>query len=189
MISREQMKMFFVQWNKVSAKMKAKYKVATDEEARRRWMRECVGIDSLKTCGSGRTFDKLMLKTASEAEDYVQAAKHEVAITETQKWMLDSQLKQLTQITGTEYTWAYAGGIFKHLKLPPSPMDCTFEDANNIFMMLDTHRRKLMDGCGREPRVPKKFNAYVEFWRSGSGRLDCAEEFKTGKKIGVLIVR
>jgi len=63
--------------------------------------------------------------------------------------LIGEQLLMLTEITGEDKSWEYVRGILKSQCLPESWEDIPEDRLREVFMMLDTHRRRLLKKSGR----------------------------------------
>ena len=67
-----------------------------------------------------------------------------MAVAKHWRWFMESLIRQLGEITRQPVPWEYVQGIFAHLRLPATWLDIPEADLENVWKMLDTHRRRIL---------------------------------------------
>jgi hypothetical protein len=147
MATKNQRIAFFNLWSGAKREVRILVGAADDESARHAWIHRHTGYtDSINAVKPGADFGRLMLETALIADDYEAVSKWSVDEANRWSYLIGEQLRQLGGITGEAKPWAYACGIFAHLRLPASWEDIPEDRLAEVFKMLDTHRA---DSSGR----------------------------------------
>lgn len=125
---------------------------AAQEEYRKRILREECGVASLKLVTRCAALDKLMMRLAIDAEDYALAARFEAGGERRLARLVESCATQVMQLSGRAdsdaldyvlaivrqagYTIVQRDGLYW--------LDLGDGEIARLFMMLDTHRRRLL---------------------------------------------
>lgn len=141
--------LFFAYWNEAC---RAQGWDVKNDTFRREYIRQVVGVPSLKSVRPGVQMNKLLAAVAVDANDWDNAIRFESAELKTWRWMLQAMLRQLGELTGRTFSWDYAQAVVEHMKLPPKLEDCPPDTARTVFQALDTYRRRILKplrhGCG-----------------------------------------
>lgn len=142
---------FFRLWGRAKASICEGYGLnpyIKEEEraARHKWIASNGGprSGSINAVRAGKAYARLMLRTAVAAEDFTAAAYWEQDLARRWAWFMGALVRQLGEIAREPKPWAYVQGIFAHLHLPPRWEDIPEAELEHIWMMLDTHRRRLL---------------------------------------------
>ena len=150
MATKNQRIAFFKLWKGARREVMAQTGAEDEESARHAWIRRHTGYtDSINAVRPGADFGRLMLETALVADDYEAVAKWSMDTANRWRHLIGEQLLMLTEITGEAKSWEYVRGILKSQNLPESWEDIPEDRLREVFMMLDTHRRRLLKKSGR----------------------------------------
>ena len=127
-----------------------------DKAAREDWRHAILfqeaGVTSLTAVRPGADLDKLLKRLAAEAGDYARAAHLEAAGADRIRARCDDCLRQIAEILGAVYTPAdrdaYLARVTGRAYQGRAWLDIPERDLDRIFMMLDTHRRRLLRQAG-----------------------------------------
>jgi len=129
-----------------------------DRAASDRWRRQLIfaetGRRSLTQVSRTRGFDRLLQRVCIEAGHCERAADVEMSAMRRIRARCEDCLRQICEIearTDLETTlarWHYIGGILKHAYQGRDWPDVPEDDLEQIFRMLDTHRRRLLRRAG-----------------------------------------
>lgn len=123
------------------------------EEYRHSAMQEEAGVDSIKKLTRTKDFDAIMRRFLLDAGDYEGAFKFSIGEENRMAAMIGACIAQLMEISHSEPdAWgAYLGGLLRKAQIPfrEEPgrfwMDVSRASARSVFIMLDTHRKRLID--------------------------------------------
>lgn len=133
------------------------------------------GLPSLGSVRPGADLDKLLLRLATEAGDYARAAHLEAAGAERIRFRCADCARQICEIDGRagletdEERWRYVAGVAAQAYRGRAWLDILEDDMQRVFMMLDSHRRRLLKRAG---------------WRGGRAHPDEPLGFVLGRRFG-----
>jgi hypothetical protein len=150
-----------------------------ERDGRHRWIRQHTAgrTEDINAVRPGNEFSRLMLQTALAAGDYREAAYWELDVAKRWRWFMENLVRQLGEIARKPAAWEYVQGIFAHLRLPASWQDIPEGDLENVWKMLDTHRRRLLtrdhgwQGLRKSDRDPLGFFAEASYVHNADGEL------------------
>jgi len=133
-----------------------------DAEARDAWRHGVIlqetGRGSLAEVERGAEFDRLLKRLSVEAGDFARAADMEAAEAGRIRARCEDCLRQICEIDGpdphasatapTAARWAYVGRLAARAFGGRAWDDIPERDLARVFMMLDTHRRRLLRRAG-----------------------------------------
>ena len=132
-------------------------------------MREECGLESIKDANNTTDFDSLMYRLAVDGYDSKSAFYYASALERRYTHMIDVCLRQIAQIEGITNTndkiqydaIQYLSGIIKqagyqiHCEGADYWLDLSTQQLKSLFLMLDTHRRRLLK------KSPTRINTYA----------------------------
>jgi hypothetical protein len=160
------------------------------EVYRKSVMREECGKDSMKLLNRTTDFEKIMVRLAEDAGDYVNAVRFAVGGDEKRTaWLIEQCARQIMEINKATHNapdWGdaldYVMNILHNSGIMPKAtgagdwwMDVPATLARKVLAMLDTHRRRLLRKA--ETGVGLVFNPKLSYQRK-NGFL-CVEVFET----------
>ncbi len=138
------------------------------DEYRKRVMREECGVTSVKQLNRTHDFDAVMRRFAEDFGDYAMASKFAVADIHRMSVLIRICCEQVLQLkgcpAGSTAARDYIAGVIgqSHIHCGTDPHDPSYwldispESLRSVFVMLDTHRRRLLRRLceGLEPFLP-----------------------------------
>lgn len=124
------------------------------EQYRLAVMVETTGKKSLRDLNRTNDFDAVLRRFSADSGDYQMAAAASIQDEKRIGYLIKVVCIQLMQLKGGDVASArdYLGGILEQARIPNGRnldddsywLDLTFSQAHKVFMMLDTHRRRLL---------------------------------------------
>ena len=143
-------------------------------EARDKYRHEIIlkttGRKSLTEVNRCGEYERLMGELAIDAGDYAEASRWAVSEERRTKFMISACARQIGEIDGVPKGWEYCRRIFAQARLPEDWADIPGDKLESVFMMLDTHRRRLLKRSWgeRDPeKHPLKFVSNRTYFWSG----------------------
>ena len=148
------------------------------EPYRKKLMMELCGVEHMAQLNRTAHYDKLMLRLAIDGEDYELAARYSIGDERRLAKMVEVTAMQLLQCQGTDMATAaiYVAGIVKQAGFPVRQdgptywLDLSAGQIHSLFIMLDTHRRRLLTRAGWDRRL--KFNMGSFYGRHPDGTIE-----------------
>ena len=148
LLTKPQQAAFWRLWQRALTECLPQATTAQATALRRDTISRVCGVDSLRLVHPTRHYAALMCEIAQMANDYQAAA----------YWVQDKErrtahqvvacARQIGEIVQSPRGWDYCRGVFKQANLPESWEDVTANALSGVFMMLDTHRRRLLRRAG-----------------------------------------
>ena len=125
---------------------------AEKESYRKQVLREEAHVTSLKLVNRTTDYDKIMARLKSDAGEDAAAIEYAMGTDYRIQAMIKVSASQIMQLTGESESKAavYVAGVAEQAKIPVSVTgDLVFIDvprhrAKSVFLMLETHRRRLL---------------------------------------------
>lgn len=126
------------------------------DEYRKRVMREECGVTSVKQLNRTHDFDAVMRRFAEDVGDYAMASKYAVADVHRMSVLVRICCEQVLQLkgcpAGSTAARDYLAGVIgqAHIQCGTDPHDPSYwldispDSLRAVFVMLDTHRRRLL---------------------------------------------
>lgn len=145
------------------------------EEYRKAAMLEACGKEHLRELNRTTDFDKVMAKYTADSGDWQAASKYAIGDTYRLAVMVKiccSQVMQLKGIpVGSDAAQKYLAGILRQSRISCGRsadnssfwMDVPKASLASVFMMLDTHRRRLLAGYSSVGGLLKSFDASIVY--------------------------
>lgn len=123
---------------------------------RKRVMKEVCNVTSTKQLNRTGDFDAIMTRFAEDVDDYAMASKYAVADIHRMSVLIRICCEQVLQLkgcpAGSTAARDYLAGVIgqSHIKCGTDPRDPSYwldispESLRSVFVMLDTHRRRLL---------------------------------------------
>ena len=158
------------------------YDVEAQTDFRRSVLHTATGKRSLKDIGRGSDFEHVMAQCAVEAGDFERAGHFAVAAGRRIQERCEDCLRQICEIQGCDAgetaarRWEYVAGVIDQAYRRTAWEDIGEDQFAKVFMMLDTHRRRMLKAAGwiggrERPDQPLAFERGRTFARSLSGRV------------------
>lgn len=156
-------------------------RVAQEAYRKELLQRATAGCDSLKLVGRGAPYDRLMVAVAQDAQDVETAIYMATATERRMRDMASDCLRQIAEIDGRHdlptdaERWEYLGYVMHHAFGHWDWQDIPAECIEKVFMMMDSHRRRLLDRAGwrgvRKDARPLAYAFGRRYRRSGNSVL------------------
>ncbi len=159
---------------------------------RHRVMEEACGKTSLKLLNRTTDYDAVMLRFCLDADDYERAAHYSIGQEGRLIALVEAAAKQLMQCQGVDdnAATAYVAGIIEQAGYRVTRegnthlIDLSSAQLSNLFRMLDTHRRRLIERSGIRPG---RFSPAAAYRRDDAGTITITADLATPE--GVFRVR
>lgn len=153
------------------------------DEYRKRVMREECGVTSVKQLNRTHDFDAVMRRFAEDVGDYAMASKFAVADIHRMSVLIRICCEQVLQLkgcpAGSTAARDYLAGVIgqSHIQCATDPRDPSYwldispESLRSVFVMLDTHRRRLLRRLSVVPDAFLGFDPSLTYRPNGTGVL------------------
>lgn len=159
-------------WRMFAAACRAQGLPAAEREPyRKRIMKEECGVEHLAEVDRTRGYDALMRRVNEDAGAYDYAAKFVGGDGVRMVHLVERCANQLMQLAcrPVDEAYSYVGGILRHAGIFQEEdgarylLDIPVRDAQAVFQMLDTHRRRLIRRQGQGKDCPLAFDAGASY--------------------------
>ena len=153
------------------------------DEYRKRVMREECGVTSVKQLNRTHDFDAVMRRFAEDVGDYAMASKFAVADIHRMSVLIRICCEQVLQLkgcpAGSTAARDYLAGVIgqSHIQCATDPRDPSYwldvspDSLHAVFVMLDTHRRRLLRRLSVVPDAFFGFDPSLTYLPNGTGVL------------------
>lgn len=121
---------------------------ATKDAWRKKLIFDSTGQTSLTRVRPGQQYERLMAATADMTDNWSERLYWSTCQERKYLHLIGACVTQIGQITQETHAWSYVKGVLKQANWPDDWQDVSSEMLHSVFMMLDTHRRRLLDRAG-----------------------------------------
>lgn len=147
-----------------------------DKEARdgfrRKLIADSTGHNSLTTVRPGKDYELLMAATAAMTDNWQERLYWDTTLERKFVYLIGVCVVQIGQIAQEPHAWNYVRGTLHQAQWPDDWQDLSSNMLASVFMMLDTHRRRLLDRAGWQGSKygqPLGFNDLRSYVHTSSG--------------------
>lgn len=144
----------------------------TRDAFRRKIIADSTGHNSLTKVRPGKDYELLMAATAAMTDNWESRLYWDTTLERKYIHLVGICLVQIGQISNETHAWDYVRGTLRQANWPDDWQDLSADMLSSVFMMLDTHRRRLLERAGwlgSKYGQPLKFDDTLTYVHTSSG--------------------